>query len=100
MMAASPPAAIVAPVASAAPVTGSPIAHVIVIIQENRTTDNLFSSSVLTGGKGYPGANVTQVATVNGKTVALKPVPFEYPSDPHHTHAALVAEWNGGKNDA
>ena len=43
MIAASPPAAIVAPVASAAPVIGSPIAHVIVVIQENRTTDNLFA---------------------------------------------------------
>ncbi len=99
MIAASPPAAIAAPAANAAPIAGSPIAHVIVIIQENRTTDNLFASSVLAGGKGYPGANVTQVATIDGKTVATKPVPFEYPADPHHTHAALVTEWNGGKMD-
>jgi phospholipase C len=91
------PPAITDPVASAAPVVGSPIAHVIVVIQENRTTDNLFASSILTGGNPYPGANVTQVAHIDGKTIALKPVPFEYPADPRHTHAALVAEWNGGK---
>ena len=99
MIAAAPPAAIAAPAANAAPIAGSPIAHVIVVIQENRTTDNLFASSVLAGGKGYPGANVTQIATIDGKTVATKPVPFEYPADPHHTHAALVTEWNGGKLD-
>jgi len=99
MTATTPPAAITAPVASAAPISGSPISHVIVVIQENRTTDNLFASSVLTGGLGYPGANVTQAARVGGKTIALKPVPFEYPADPRHTHAALVGEWNYGKMD-
>ncbi len=99
MIAAAPPAAIAAPAANAAPIVGSPIAHVIVVIQENRTTDNLFASSVLSGGRGYPGANVTQVANIDGKTMTTKPVPFEYPADPHHTHAALVTEWNGGKMD-
>src|SRR5665213_2967604 len=80
-------------------IAGSPIAHVIVVIQENRTTDNLFASSVLAGGGPYPGANVTQTARVDGKDVAMKPVPFEYPADPRHSHAALLAEWDGGKMD-
>ena len=82
-----------------APIVGSPISHVIVVIQENRTTDNLFASSILAGGGPYPGANVTRIARINGKTIALKAVPFEYPADPRHRHAALVAEWNGGKMD-
>lgn len=85
--------------ADAPQVAGSPIAHVIVVIQENRTTDNLFASSVLAGGGPYPGADVTQTAVVDGKRIALKAVPFEYPADPRHTHPALLAEWNNGKMD-
>ncbi|HTU80789.1 MAG TPA: alkaline phosphatase family protein [Candidatus Acidoferrales bacterium] len=83
----------------AQPVAGSPIRHVIVVIQENRTFDNLFASSVLAGGRGYPGADTTQTATIDGKSVPLRSTPFEFPADPSHTHAALVAEWNGGKMD-
>ncbi|MBV8116357.1 MAG: hypothetical protein JOY69_08130 [Candidatus Eremiobacteraeota bacterium] len=97
MIAAAPP--ITAPAPGSASVAGSPIAHVIVVIQENRTTDNLFASSILANGRPYPGANVTQVARIGAKRIALKPVPFEYPADPRHTHAALLAEWNHGKMD-
>src|SRR5579872_3492194 len=85
--------------ADAPQVAGSPIAHVIVVIQENRTTDNLFASSALAGGGPYPGADVTQTAVIDGRRVALKAVPFEYPADPRHTHPALLAEWNNGKMD-
>lgn len=87
------------PATAGQPVAGSPIDHVIVVIQENRTTDNLFASSILAHGGPFPGANVTQTADVGGRKIALKAVPFEYPADPRHTHAALVAEWNGGKMD-
>jgi len=81
------------------PVLGSPIRHVIVIVQENRTFDNLFASSVVAGGGPYPGADTSQTTTVNGALVHLKPVPFEDPGDPSHSHASLLAEWNGGKMD-
>ena len=93
----SAPAASPAPAGQ--PVAGSPIAHVIVVIQENRTTDNLFASSILAHGGPFPGANVTQTAVIDGRKIPLKPIPFEYPADPRHRHAALVAEWNGGKMD-
>jgi phospholipase C len=81
------------------PVAGSPIRHVIVLVQESRTFDNLFASSVLANGGPYPGVDTTQTATVDGKPQALKAVPFEHPGDPSHTHAALMAEWNNGKMD-
>ncbi len=81
------------------PVTGSPIRHVIVLVQENRSFDNLFASSALADGGPYPGAETSQTATVDGSAVALKSVPFEYPADPRHSHAALLAEWNGGRMD-
>ncbi|HYL27455.1 MAG TPA: alkaline phosphatase family protein [Candidatus Nitrosotalea sp.] len=81
------------------PVLGSPIRHVIVIVQENRTFDNLFASSVLAGGAPYPGADTSQSASVDNETVHLKPVPLEYPADPSHTHLALLGEWNRGRMD-
>ncbi len=75
------------------PVPGSPITHVIVVIQENRTVDNLFASSFLTGGGPYPGANVATTFSVGGgPATPLNEVPFEYPADPDHSHAALVEE--------
>ncbi len=81
------------------PIMGSPIRHVIVLVQENRTFDNLFASSILAHGGPYPGANTSQSTTANGKPIKLKPVPFEYPADPSHSHESLLREWNGGKMD-
>jgi phospholipase C len=92
-----PAPVLAAPVAP--PVAGSPIQHVIVIIQENRSTDNLFASSAIANGAPYPGANVSQTATVDGKTVKLQPVGFQNPGDPGHNHRQLLAEWDGGKMD-
>jgi phospholipase C len=81
------------------PVIGSPIRHVIVIVQENRTFDNLFAASILARGSPYPGANTSQTADVDGRQIGLKPVPLENPGDPSHSHAALLGEWNNGKMD-
>jgi phospholipase C len=80
-------------------IMGSPIVHVIVLVQENRTFDNLFASSILAHGGPYPGANTSQSATVDGKAVRLRSVPFEYPADPRHNHKSLVQEWDRGKMD-
>ena len=83
------PTATVGGIPTAAPVAGSPIQHVIVVIQENRTMDNLFY--------GFPGANVSKTAmTSAGTTVPLAPVPFEVPYDPSHTHENLQKEYNAG----
>jgi phospholipase C len=81
------------------PVAGSPIRHVIVMVQENRSFDDLFASSMLANGGPYPGANTSQTTTVDGKTVTLHEVSFEYPADPSHNHLSLLAEWNRGKMD-
>lgn len=72
------------------PSAGSPIQHVIVVIQENRTTDNLFN--------GFPGADtVTKGLDHNGNVVTLQPEGLEWQYDPSHTHASLVKEYNNGK---
>ncbi|MGA8535219.1 MAG: alkaline phosphatase family protein [Candidatus Tumulicola sp.] len=47
----------------------TPLQHVIIVIQENRSFDNLFA--------GYPGADTTMVGkTHDGKSVRLKPITF------------------------
>lgn len=117
----TPPATSGSPgaVALASPVAGSPFLHVIVVIQENRTFDNLFASSALPGnpdtacsaatspagappGYGpYPdldgaamglGAADSFTSPLTGSTTCLAAIPFEAPYDPDHTNAALYAE--------
>ncbi|HTA39415.1 MAG TPA: alkaline phosphatase family protein, partial [Candidatus Acidoferrales bacterium] len=71
------------------PVKGSPIQHVIVIIQENRTMDNMFN--------GFPNADtVTSGKNSRNKKVALQPQGLEWEYDPDHSHKSLVREYNGG----
>ena len=81
------------------PVAGSPIRHVIVMVQENRTFDNLFASSILAKGGPYPGADTAQVTHVHGQTVRLQSISLAYPVDPSHSHIALMHEWNDGRMD-
>jgi phospholipase C len=77
--------------------TQSPIKHVIIIFQENRTVDDLFN--------GFPGADtVTSGRTSTGRSVTLQPVPLEAHYDLDHSHAGLngvpggfVVEYNGGQ---
>jgi len=99
---ANPPAGVASPPPGATP-TPAPtpnatllgagkIRHVIIVIMENRTFDNLFN--------GYPGADsVASGQTHLGLTVPLRPTPFEAPCDPDHSHGAWVKDWDGGKMD-
>lgn len=74
------------------PATSSKIKHVIIVVQENRTFDNLFN--------GFPGADtVPSGKTHDGSTVALAPTPFEGPYDPDHEHAAWLQDYDNGKMD-
>jgi phospholipase C len=71
------------------PVGGSPIKHIIVIIQENRTMDNMFN--------GFPNADTVQSGlNSHNRKVALQPQGLEWPYDPDHYHASLVKEYNKG----
>ena len=65
------------------------IQHIVIIVQENRSVDNLFN--------GLPGADtVTSGKNSQGGTVNLAPVPFEAGYDPRHLHNDFVTEYNGG----
>jgi len=65
------------------------IHHVVIIVQENRTVDNLFN--------GFPGADTVQRGVTSaGASVNLRPVHLATPYDLHHSHAAFLTEYAGG----
>ena len=78
----------------------NPFKHVVVIVQENRTPDNLFHG-LLT----WPGINPAKYdlasSGVNtaGQTITLVPVPLGAPYDLNHSHPSFVAMYDGGKMD-
>jgi phospholipase C len=68
------------------------IEHVVIVVQENRSFDDLF--------QGYPGANTASSGqNSGGQTVPLQPIPLEAPYDVHHQLADYLAAYDGGKND-
>jgi len=68
------------------------IKHVVVVIQENRSVDNLFA--------GLPGADTVATApTHDGRTVALRPVRLEEAGDVDHSHHNFLIEYDHGKLD-
>lgn len=64
------------------------IKHVVIIVQENRSFDNLF--------QGYPGADtVSQGKNSAGRTIKLKPVSLATQYVIDHSAAAMFAACNG-----
>ncbi len=64
------------------------ITHVIYIIQENRSFDNLF--------QGYPGADtVSQGMNSRGQTITLQPLPLARRYQIDHSAGAMFAACNG-----
>lgn len=68
------------------------IRHVVIIVQENRSFDNLFH--------GYPGADTADFGTTHdGRRIALRPIRFEDGQDIGHYHYSFLAAYDGGRND-
>jgi len=67
------------------------IQHVVVIMQENRTFDNLFN--------GFPGADSVQSGMSHGTAIPLQPIPLEEGEDLDHLHYSWWADWNHGLMD-
>ena len=68
------------------------IQHVVYIIQENRSFDNLFH--------GYPGANtVSSGLDSSGNTIPLAPITLKVPYDISHGSADFFNATDGGKMD-
>jgi phospholipase C len=74
------------------PPTPPPIEHVVIVIQENRSFDNLFH--------GYPGADTASVGKNSlGATIPLQSTPFEAPFDIVHNFANFRKAYDNGKMD-
>jgi phospholipase C len=70
--------------------SGGKIQHVVVVIQENRSFDNLFA--------GYPGADTVAIGRgLHGMKIPLQPIPFEAPYDIVHGLGSFLFSYNGGK---
>ena len=68
------------------------IQHIVVVIQENRSLDNLFY--------GFPGADtVTHGMLSSGSSVPLQPISFLAPYDIGHEEANFIASYDNGKMD-
>jgi len=77
------------PSAPPAPPNTGAIKHVVIIVQENRSLDNMFS--------GFPGADTaTSGPTHDGGTVTLLPRSMGQAGDLNHDRAGFTVEYNGG----
>ncbi len=82
-------------------ISGSPIAHIIVVTMENRTPDNLFCTAFPAlvnpslAGTPFPGMDLN----CPGATSSAAWQSLASPIDPGHSYQQLVAEWDNGKLD-
>ncbi len=80
-----------APTPTPAPTNATAIQHIVIIMQENRTFDNLFN--------GFPGADTVSSGMSHGVSIPLQPIPFEQGTDVNHSHIAWYASWDNGALD-
>ncbi|MGA8533784.1 MAG: alkaline phosphatase family protein, partial [Candidatus Tumulicola sp.] len=69
----------------------SPLKHIIIVIQENRTFDNMFN--------GFPGANTVKTGKGHGKTYTLQEIPLAWRYDLNHDHSQFLEDYDQGKDD-
>ena len=71
---------------------GKYFTHVVIIVQENRTFDNLFAT--------FPGADgATRGKTHDGKSIPLRKADLESPVSPNNGYTYWIKDWNRGKMD-
>ncbi len=71
--------------------SSSPITHIVIIMQENRSFDNLFY--------GFPGANTATYGYGHGKKYTLEAHSIVLTLDIPHYHYDFLEDYDGGKND-
>jgi phospholipase C len=85
------------------PTYNTPLQHIIVVIQENRTPDNLFGADLHNTPRILPGADLAgsgQCKSKTPSTIPLKPGPLDTCVDPDHSHAKGWAKmYDAGKMD-
>jgi phospholipase C len=70
---------------------GKYIKHVIIIVQENRTLDNLFS--------GFPGANAPTYGYSGSQKITLQPVSLSESFYLDNNWSSAITAWDSGKMD-
>ena len=71
--------------------------HIVIVVQENRTPDNLFGSNP----KFEPGVDIATSGPIsNGQTVPLTAGPLTGCYDLGHTHASFLQEYANGEMNA
>lgn len=68
------------------------IKHVVIIIQENRTFENLFA--------GFPNADAPMFGETSNGDIALHPIDFEPEEDLNHDYEPAITAWNNGLMNA
>jgi phospholipase C len=72
--------------------SASPIQHVVIIMQENRSFDNFFYK--------FPGANyATSGKGHDGRVYQLQPLPLKWGHDINHYHWQFLEDYDRGNND-
>jgi phospholipase C len=71
--------------------TATPIKHVVFVIKENRTFDNMFGL--------FPGANGVSVGIDRGEPRPLTRAPDVLPEDIKHCYRCALQAWNEGEMD-
>jgi phospholipase C len=78
------------------PFSSGKIQHIVVIVQENRTPDNLFYDPVLIAR----GADIAESGVnSHGQTILLTPGPLTSQYDLDHSHRAFLEMYDNGKMD-
>ena len=68
---------------------GKYIKHVVIIVQENRSFDNLFA--------GFPGANAPMFGYAGNVRIKLHETPLEAPGHAYNDYKAAMISWNHGE---
>src|SRR5271167_3161682 len=78
----------------------NPFKHVVVVVQENRTPDNLFHGLLTWPGINPKNYDIHTVGVNStGQRIPLAHVPLGVPYDLSHAHSAFLAMYDGGKMD-
>jgi phospholipase C len=68
---------------------GKYFTHIIIMVQENRTFDNLFAT--------FPGADGKTIGKTHNGTLLLRPSDLESPISPNNGYPSWFRDWNHGK---
>lgn len=78
------------------------VQHVIIVIQENRTPDNLFGSDAFANPRQLPGADLVQTGQcyqVGPNTIQLQPMNLGNACNPDHGHGSWKSTYHAGFMD-